>query len=385
MEQLRIIVAGHTGHGKSTIIRKLLSETNPSSQDVLSETEHNCDISLEDIAESNFRTAKRSYTLLNCANLKSLLRNITTGSIKTDAAILIVDASKGLLNQTYQYAYLLSMFGIKEIIVVVNKMDLQLYNRIKFWQISEEISDFLKKLNMHIISIIPASAKYGDNITAKSSRMDYTSATLMKSLDYLSAPKNLAQLPLRVIVQSSLLTDNKTKILAKITSGKLFHGHQLTFGPVHHTTKVLSIEDLAGNEKTSAEPGESVAIILEDTNYISRGQVGFNVCHPPLITDLLITELFWIGAESLKPGDRIYISCGTDSCSGQIEKISGIHDPACLEVKFNHVDQVAESQVANVGIKLASPICIDPFDDLPDLGRFAIFGDNKITGGGIFK
>lgn len=385
-EKLRVVVTGNKGCGKSTLIKRLLSEINISSQDVSNEIGQNSQTCLTDIAEANFQSARRSYTFIDCASHKGLLRNIARGAIKTDVAILVIDASKGLLNQTCQYAYLLSMFGIQEIIIVVNKMDLKLYNRIRFWEISEEISDFLKKLNIHIVSIIPASAKYGDNITTKSSRMDWnSSATLMKSLDCFSTLKNLTQLSLRVIVQSSYLTDNKTKILTRVTSGKLFHGHQLTFGPVHHTTRVSSIEEMSGQEKTSTEPGELVALVLEDTNCVKRGQVGFNVCHPPLITDLLITEVFWIDANSLKPNDKIDILCGTNSCSGQIKRISDIYDPVCLDVKLNHVDQLAESQVANVRIKLDSPICIDPFEYLPDLGRFTIFHDNKITGGGIFK
>ena len=397
MENLRIIVAGHIGNGINTLIGRLLYETGSLPNDMSGKISKSKAITNKegfvptieqltktendevDVPQIEFETAHRNYTFIIPADHKEFLKNIVTGAIEADAAILVIDASKGLLNQIYQYAYLFSMLRIKEIIIVVNKMDLKLYNRIKFWELSEEIGDFLKRINMYIIAIVPASARYGDNITTKSSRMDWnTSATLMKSLDYLSTPKNLIQLPLRLIVQSSYLTDSKTKILAKVASGKIFEGHQLTFGPTHHAAKVISIE-------VSANSGESVAVVLENTNYLERGQVGFNVCHPPLTTDFVIAEVFWVGAKSLKPDDKIDVLCGTRHCPGRIEKISEILDPPCLDVNLNYVNQLAECQVATVKINLDSPICIDPFDELPELGRFAIFQDSKIAGGGIFK
>jgi sulfate adenylyltransferase subunit 1 len=395
VKQLRIVVAGNTGCGRKTLIgqllRKTVDKTNQSQAidcerkpALVSEQPARDDIT--DIPQFKLDTLERSYHFIIPQDHTDFLKNAATGAITAGAAILVIDASEGIYKQIFRYAYLLTMLGIKQTIVVVNKMDMKRYNRIKFWQLSEEISDFLKKLDVQIVDIIPVSAKCDDNIITASSKMDWdTSATLMESLDHFSAPKDLTQLPLRVIMQSCYLTDGKTTILAKVASGKLFSGHQLTIGPVHHITKVLSIEEISGQQKNYADPGELVALVLEDTDYVSRGQVGFNVCHPPLITDLLIAELFWIGGRSLKPKDRVNISCGSDCCSGRIEKISDIRDPSCLNVKFNHVEQLAQSQIADVRIKLDSPICIDPFGELQDLGRFTIFQDNKITGGGIFK
>ncbi len=395
MEQLSIVVAGNTNCGKKTLIEQLLGKTgNQTNQPPVNNFPKKLEPDVNQITKDEFtdipqcvlETLERSYLFFIPKDYIEFLQNAVTGKIIADAAILVIDASENIHKQVYQYTYLLAMLGVKQTIVVINKMDLTCYNKIKFWQHFEEISDFLKKLDIQIVAVIPVSAKDDDNINTASYRMNWnTTATLLESLAHFSSPGNLSQLPLRVIVHSCYLTDSKTKILAKVTSGKLFHNHELAFGPVHHTTKVLSIEDLSGNEKTFALPYESVALILEDTNYVSRGQVGFNVCQPPLITDLLTTELFWIGDKSLKPEDRIHISCGTDCCSARIEKISDIRDPSCLELKLNNVEQLAQSQFADVRIKLNSKICIDPFSKLPDLGRFAVFQDNKIAGGGILK
>lgn len=401
MKKSTIIVAGHVGHGRNTLVGRLLYETGFVSEDIsgiindsetadhknnfVSTAEQPTRQDEADIPRIEFKTPRRNYSFIIPTDHEAFLRHMVTGTIEADVAILVIDPSHGLLDQTCQYAYLLAMFGIKEIIIVINKMDIKYNNRVRFWEISEEATELLKKLNVHVIDIIPTSAQYGDNITAKSSKMDWnTSVPLMKSLDYFSAASNLTQLPLRLIVQSSFLIDGKTKILAKVISGKLFKDHQLTFGPTYQTTRVLSIE-IANQQRTSANSGESVVLTLEDIKYLERGQVGFNVCHPPLTTDFLIAKVFWLGVDSLKPTDKIDILCGTQRCRGHVEKIMDIINPISPDIDCSRFDQLAESQIANIGIKLDFPICIDLFDKLPGLGKFGLLQDNRIVGGGTFR
>lgn len=281
MEQLRIVVAGNTDCGRKTVIGRLISQpSNKTNQPQTVDYKKESAVAVEqltkdditDIPQFNLRTPEKSYYFFIPKDYTEFLKNAPGGTIKADAAILIIDASEGIHKQTCRYAYLFSMISVKQTVVVINEMGMKRYNRIKFWQLSEEISDFLKKLDMQIVGIIPVSAKYDDNITTASNKMDWnTSSTLMKLLDHFPDLKNLTWLPLRVIVQSCYLTDGRTKIFAKVASGKLFHGHQLTFGPVQHTARVLSIEGILGQEKTFAERGKLVALILEDTDYVSRG------------------------------------------------------------------------------------------------------------------
>jgi len=405
MENLRIVVAGHIDHGKSTLIGRLLYETNCLPKNVIEkikksealgckeefafitdqlEEEQTGGITI-DTTQVEFKTAKRSYTLIDTPGHKEFLKNMVTGTTRADAAILVIDASQGPLVQTYQHAYLIAMLGIRQILVVVNKMDIKLYNKLMFRELSEEITDFLKKLNMEIIAIVPVSAQHGENITEKSNKMQWNkSHTLTESLDYFSSQKNLSRLPLRLIVQCPYVTDGETFILGKVASGKLFKNRRLTFGPTHYITKVLFIE-VSGRERATAESGESVAIVLEDTTNVERGQVGFDMRYPPLITDNLTADVFWIGTEPLRPGGKIDILCGTRRCSAQLEEISKIISPVNLKVISTNAVQLTDSQVASVKIKLDSPMCVDPFDKLPELGRFAIVQNVRITGGGVVK
>ena len=405
MENLKVVITGHIDHGKSTLIGRLLYETDSLSRQVTDEIdssaakgdkqafafitdqlqeEQNRGITI-DTTQVQLHRPKRNYTLIDTPGHREFLKNMITAATTADAAILIIDISEGLSEQTYQHMYLTNMLGIKQIIVVINKMDQKLYNRIRFWELSEAITDFLKKLNTQIIAVIPVSAQYGDNITSKSGRMKWNnSPTLIQSLDCLSASKTPTQSPLRFVVQCPFVAEDKTTILGRVASGRLFQNHQITFGPVCHTTKVISIT-ASGSRVTSAEAGQSVGIVLQDSANIERGQVGFNACHPPLVTAGLIADIFWIGTRPLKLAEEISILCGTQCCSAHIEKIMEIIDPASLCVVCKNAGQLLESQVANVRIKLASVICIDPFDEIVELGSFAIVHNGRISGGGVIK
>ncbi len=406
MEDLKILVAGHTAHGKSTLVRRLLCESSPLPQERVDRIEETpkkrvstreptlfthrleneeTEALTTDTTRIMLRTGRRNYTFIETASQRELLKNIVTGAVKANAVILVIDASQGLLSQTCQHAYLTAMFGIEEIIVVVNKMDLKLYNRLRFWEISEETADFIKKLKLQIVAVIPVSAQYGDNITAKSDKMRWnTSPTLMKSLDYLSTRVNLTQLPLRFLVQSPAIAGGRATILGIVVSGTLFKGQKIIFGPVHHTTEVLSIRT-SSQERGCAEPGESVALALDDVTNIRSGDVGFNVCDPPLTTNYLIADVFWTSTKPLKPADKINILCGTRRCPAQIEKIVKIINLTQPDLVCAHGDQLFESQAGTVRIKLDSPICIDPFDKNTELGKFTITDSGRIMGAGILK
>ncbi|MFC1677131.1 GTP-binding protein [Planctomycetota bacterium] len=405
MENLKIVVAGHIDHGKSTLIGRLLYETDSLSQRITDEIEKLKQSGAKqefafitdqlkeeqangitiDTTQVELKTSSRYYRLIDTPGHREFLKNMITGATTAAAAIVVIDISEGLMEQTYQHIYLIAMLGIKQVIVVINKMDQKLYNRIRFWELSEQIKDHLNKLNMQITAVIPVSAQYGDNITIQSRRMDWNSSpTLIKSLDLLSCQNGLGQSPLRFVVQCPFITKSKTTILGKMVSGRVFKNQHITFGPDHHVTKVLSIE-AGGRERTSAQAPESIALTLDNSNDIYRGQVGFNVCHPPITTDSLKANVFSISTEPLKPTDKITILCGTQQSSAKIEEITRIIDPTSLKVIATDAERIADSQVATVKIKLDRPICVDPFDKIAELGRFAIVRNGKIAGGGIIK
>jgi len=310
---------------------------------------------------------------------------MVTGTIHADTADLVIDALKAIVGHVYQYAYLITMLGIKKIIVAVNKIDCLLYNKSRFVSRADEIKKPFEELHAEVTAIILISARYGDNVVVKSDRMKwYTSRTLEESLERVHPGKSSAQLPFRLVVYCPHITKGRITILGTVISGKLFKGQQLTFGPDHHITKVLSIK-VSTEEKESVEAPASVSFALEDSNNVERGQIGFDVSSPPLIADYLIAHAFWIDAKPINPADEVDILCGTQYCSGQVETISEIQIPACLETDCVYTRKLNDLQAADVRIKLNSPICVDPFNEIPGLGRFATIQYNRITGGGVLE
>jgi len=404
MLYLKIVVFGNSQTGKSTLIDRLFGETgrsnlneakiykspyevpvfkNPACPGYIHKFSNLTGNLNDGIAETEFGTAERKYLLIDASSHEKLTENVLTGKINAQAAILVLDVMHGLNTHTYQQLYLLSLFGIKEVIVIINKMDLKLYNRLQFWELSEEIKEQTKKFNMEIISVIPASAGNGDNIITKSNKMKWnTSPTLKRALDYLSPPGREAQLPLRFLVQGLDVAQEKTRVIGKVAAGMIFKNQQLTFGPLYHTTKVLKIE-FSTHEKTFAKAGMSVALTLEYPGKIERGQIGFNICCPPITTDYIVADVFWQSSTPLSYDDKIHVLSSTQICAGRVVTISKAVDPACIDIISRHPDQLKQFHIGKVGIKLRSPICVDPFIKISELGKFIILKNDKISGGGV--
>lgn len=403
MDDFHIVVAGHVDHGKSTIIGRLLYDTGSLPQHVLDKfkrvgtfddtaafafvtdqlsEEQEGSFTL-DTAQAHFRTAKRDYTLIDTPGHREFLKNMVTGATRADAAILVVDASEGPLPQTYLHAYLISMLGIRQVIVVINKMDLVSYDRDRFHLLSQQLSSHLGRIGVIPQAVIPVSAQQGDYIVRQGNRTPWNlTSTLMEAMDELAPQERNGHQPLRFLVQCSFPAHSRRAILGRVTSGRLNQGRSIVFGPGGHETSVTSV--LLGQQEVGmATPGQSVGLLLEDPTPVKRGHVGFNVESAPLVTDRLSTRVFWIGPRSLEANGRIEVLCGTQSNRGCAERITKVIDPISLETIGTEVARLNDFQVGEIVLRTESPMCIDPFDILPELGRFAILQNGRITGGGV--
>jgi bifunctional enzyme CysN/CysC len=403
MDDFHIVVVGHVDHGKSTIIGRLLSDGGLLPQhvadkfkrsgtyddeaafafvtDQLSE-EREGNFTL-DTTQAPFRMAGRCYTLIDTPGHEEFLKNMVTGATRADAAILVVDANEGLLPQTYLHTYLISMLGIRQVIVVINKMDLVFYNGHRFNLLSQQVSSYMEKIGITPQVVIPVSAQHGDQIVRHSNKMPWNLvSTLVEAMDELVPQKKNGHQPLRFLVQCPFQANNHRAILGRITSGHLKQGQTIVFGPDGHETSVTSV--LLGQQEVGiVTPGQSVGLLLKEPDPVKRGHVGFNVESAPLVTNQLSARVFWIGPRSLEADGKIEILCGTQSQQGFIERIAKVIDPISLETIGTEVARLNDFQVGEVVVRTESPMCIDPFDFLPELGRFAILQDGKIAGGGV--
>jgi len=402
MGDLRIVVAGHVDHGKSTIIGRLLYDTGSLPRQVADRLEKagasdpaalaciTDQLSEEqegsftlDTAQAHFRTAQRDYTLIDTPGHREFLKNMVTGTTQADAALLVVDAAEGPLPQTYLHAYLIAMLGIREVIVAINKMDLVSYECHRFHLLSRQIAGHLQRIGVVPRAIIPVSAQEGDHVVRPSSRMSWNLLpTLMQAMEELVLQEQNGYRPLRFLVQCPFPANGRQAILGRVTSGHLHQGQTIVFDPGHHQTAVVSVL-LGQQEVRMASAGQSVGLLLEDPTPVKRGQVGSNVDDAPVATNRFSARVFWISPQSLTVKDKIEVLCGTQSCRGHIERIAKVIDPVSLAAVKTDAARLDDSQVAEIVIRTEWPVCIDPADVVPELGRFALLRDGRIGGGGV--
>ncbi len=402
---LKIAIIGHIDHGKSTLMGRLMNDTNSLKEGVLEEIKKICkDMGKDfefayiadylreereqektiDTTQMFFKTPKRDYVIIDAPGHKEFLKNMITGTSQADAAVLIVDASKGVEEQTKRHAFILSMLGIKQIIVAVNKMDLVNYDKAKFETLSNEIRDFLEKVKVKPTFFVPVSAKVGDNITKNSAKMPwYKGKPLLEVLDGIETAKEKGELPLRLPVQDVYEIDSKKIIVGRIEAGEIKVGEEIVFLPDNVRTTVLDIRDFLESKK-SAHMGKNVGVIIKDNNFlVERGQLICEKTELPTVTKKVRASVFVVKDRLLK-GQEIFIKCSTQKIGCKIEKIEERIDPATLETIEKDAAVIEQGEVANVTLAFEDSAVFDDFNRVPELGRFVIERDfDPIAGGTI--
>ena len=285
---LKIVFVGHVDHGKSTLIGRILHDTGSLPEGKIEEIKKACaaegmefefafllDALLEeqkqnvtiDTTEIPFRTARRRYAIIDAPGHKEFLKNMITGASRADAAMLVIGADEGVREQSRRHAYLLSMLGVNQVIVVVNKMDLIDYSEKRFREIEQDYRKFLQQLGLNALTFIPASAKQGENVARAGMKMKwYRAANVLEALDLLEPQKRDVDLPLRFCVQDVYRFDGRRIIAGRIETGKL---------------------DLAFTNQNLNELVESCVAVLQPQANRERIIIRTSLAHmlPPVIAD----------------------------------------------------------------------------------------------------
>jgi len=407
-QKLRIVIVGHVDHGKSTLIGRLFHDTNSLPEGkvdqiraaseaegmefefaflldaLLEEQAQNITI---DTTQLPFRTARREYVIIDAPGHKEFLKNMVTGAASADAAILLIDANEGIQEQSMRHAYLLSMLGIRQIAVAVNKMDLVDFSEERFRSIREEYTSFLAKLGIEPQYMIPISAKHGDNVASASARAPwYDGPHILSALDGFKITAPPEGLPLRFMLQDIYRFDERRILAGRIESGRLEVGQEIAFWPDGKRSRVRSIE--AWGAKTppvSALAGEAVAITLEEQIFVERGQLGASPSEGPAEGRELQASLFWLSAEPLVTNAPVTLKLGTQSVEARVVEIVRLIDSSTLEPIEGGRAQIAKNEVADVRIRTRRPVAFDRHDRIGSLGRFVILAGKRIGGGGIIR
>jgi bifunctional enzyme CysN/CysC/sulfate adenylyltransferase subunit 1 len=406
-DTLRIVIVGHVDHGKSTLIGRLFYDTGSLPVERYREIERTCreqgrefefaylmdaleeerehNITI-DTAQSFFRTAIRPYIIIDAPGHKEFLKNMVTGAAAADAAILLVDGAEGVREQTRRHAYILSLLGLRQVVVAVNKLDLVAYRRDTFHAVEEEIRRFLSSVGIVPSYVIPISAKDGDNIAMGSERMAwYGGPTLLSALDSFSPARELSGLPLRFPVQDVYVWDRKRIYAGRVESGEVRPGDRVAFAPSGKTTRVRSVEKWGQEALPVATAGECVGITLADELFLERGEVMGREDDAPRGAREISASLFWLGNEPLRLNGRYLLKLATSEAEVTLSAITERLNSSTLEVIERHAERVENLEVANVTFTLSRPIAADTFEENPHLGRFVIAVEGFVAGGGILR
>jgi len=400
---LKIVFVGHVDHGKSTLIGRILHDTGSLPEGKIEEIKKACaaegmefefafllDALLEeqkqnvtiDTTEIPFRTARRRYGIIDAPGHKEFLKNMITGASRADAAMLVIGADEGVREQSRRHAYLLSMLGVNQVIVVVNKMDLIDYSEKRFREIEQDYRKFLQQLGLNALTFIPASAKQGENVARAGMKMKwYRAANVLEALDLLEPQKRDVDLPLRFCVQDVYRFDGRRIIAGRIETGKLRVGDELIFSPANKSSVVASIECWNAPSNGPSIAGDSIGITLSEQIFVERGYVASQQNETPIETNRFHADLFWITREPLRVGHFYDLRLATQQVKCQIVSIEQVIDSATLETKSDQREQLERNEIGRLTIQTRSPLVIDNYDRVPNLGRFVIVDDGKICGG----
>jgi bifunctional enzyme CysN/CysC len=402
--QVRIVIVGHVDHGKSTLVGRLLHETGSLPEGKLEmlkavsarrgmpfewsflldalQTERDQGITI-DTTQIRFRTGSRDIVLIDAPGHAEFLRNMITGASQADGAVLIIDALEGVRDQTRRHGYLLHLLGIKQVVVVVNKMDRVDFSASRFAEISDEIAAHLSGLGVNPAAIIPISARDGDGVKIHTPRIGwYRGPTVVEALDALEPPRPLETLPLRLPVQAIYKFDDRRIVAGRIESGSLAAGDEIVIMPTGKIAKIKSVESwpvtpLVGRQGA----GRSVGITLDRELFVERGDVIAHVGQSPSDTRRLRARIFWLHDKPLAAGTTILVRLGTREARAVVVAIDKAVDPGELSSVENSA--IGRNHVGEIDISLAQPIAADAYANNPRLGRLVIEVNGRIAGGGL--
>jgi bifunctional enzyme CysN/CysC len=401
---LKIVFVGHVDHGKSTLIGRILHDTDSLPEGKIEMVKKACalegmefefafvlDSLLEeqkqnvtiDTTEIRFKTKRRKYAIIDAPGHKEFLKNMITGASRADAAVLVIAANEGVKEQSRRHAYLLSLLGIKQLVVVVNKMDLADFSEERFGEIEKQYQKFLGDLRLKARVFVPASAKTGENVASRSKQMKWhRGPTILGALDLLESQTADVGLPLRFCVQDVYRFDERRIIAGRLETGKLRVGDELVFSPANKTSKVQSIEAWSENGDCEAIAGDSIGLTLTEQIFVERGYVASHQTETPIETNRIHADVFWIVREPMRVGHLYDLRLATQEVKCEIVSIDEVMDSSTLEATKEKRRQLERNEVGRLTIQTRAPLVIDNHDRIPKLGRFVIAHDGQICGGG---
>ncbi|MBM4027470.1 MAG: adenylyl-sulfate kinase [Planctomycetes bacterium] len=464
-EQMDIVVIGHVDHGKSTLVGRLLADTGSLPEGKLEQVQQACRRHAKpfeyaflldalkdeqsqgitiDSARCFFRTARREYLIIDAPGHIEFLKNMISGAARAEAGLLVIDVAEGVQENSRRHGYLMSMLGIRQIAVCVNKMDLVGYRQDAFEAVRDEYGRFLAKIGLGAMAFIPISAREGDNVAWKNGMVEYwnngilgsnndpphhstipsfhrsnlpwyTGPTILELLDTLQKEPAPVDKPLRLPVQDiykfTEQGDDRRIVAGRIATGRLHVGDEVVFLPSAKRSRIQSVERWNGTMEcrnngmmgrrgaqptqystfpsfqhsnlSAAQAGESTGVTLETQVYIKPGELMVRADEPaPCSSTKLEANLFWLSPNPMVMGKRYKLKLHAARAAAYLTAVHTVIDASNLSTVANR-RQIERHDVAHVTLETLKPVACDPAMDIPSTGRFVIIDDYEIAGGGV--
>jgi bifunctional enzyme CysN/CysC len=403
---VRIVIVGHVDHGKSTLIGRLLHETGSLPDGKLDtlkavsarrgmnfewsflldalQTERDQGITI-DTSQISFRTAARDFVLIDAPGHAEFLRNMITGAAQADAALLIVDAGEGVRDHTRRHGYLLHLLGVRQVAVVINKMDRIGFDAERFREIAAEITAHLAGLGLAPSAVIPISARNGDGVARRTDAIAWHEGpTVLEALDAFAPARTAGDLPLRLPVQAIYKFDDRI-VAGRVESGRISVGDEIVVMPGEKRARVRTIEawpvpDI-GEAPSAAMAGRSIGITLDRELFIERGNVITAAAAPATAAKRLKARVFWLNARPLAVGAEMIARIGTAESRAVVRAIENAIDPGLLA--SDGAEVIGQNHVGGIEVELAAPLATDPHTLDAGMGRIVLDCDGRIAGGGL--
>ena len=397
---LNLAVIGHIDHGKSTTVGRLLFETGVVPPHIIEtyrkEAEAKGKGSFEfawvmdslkeerergitiDIAHRRFDTEKYYFTVVDCPGHRDFVKNMITGASQADAALLVVAAPDGVMEQTKEHVFLARTLGINQLIVGINKMDAVKYDEKRFNEVKAELSQLLKIVGYKPDNVIfiPMSAFKGDNISKHSENTPwYKGPTLLEALNLLNEPEKPTNLPLRLPIQDVYsISGIGTVPVGRVETGVMKKGMKVSFMPANKEGEVKSIE-MHHEEIPEALPGDNVGFNVRGIGKgdIRRGDVCGPADTPPTVAEEFVAQVVVLHHPSaLTVGYTPVFHCHTAQIACTFVELQKKLDPRTGQVKETNPTFLKTGDAAIVKIRPTRPMVIEKVKEIPQLGRFAV-------------
>ena len=403
MDLLRFSTAGSVDDGKSTLIGRLLFDSKGIFEDQLAAIEKTSrrrgysqvDLALLtdglraereqgitiDVAYRYFATPRRKFIIADTPGHVQYTRNMVTGASTADLAIVLIDARKGVLEQSRRHAFIASLLGIPHLVVAVNKMDLVGYSEEVFDRIQENFSEWAQKLDVHDIQFIPISALHGDNVVTRSISMAwYQGPSLLYHLEhvYIGSDRNLidARFPVQWVIRPQTDEHHDYRGYAgQVAAGVFRKGDEVTVLPSGKRTRIARIETQDG-EVESAAPPMSVSILLADDIDISRGDMLCRLHNQPTVANELDAMVCWMADAPLREGGRYLLKHTTRTVKAVVDDLR-----YRMDVNTLHRDQdsaeLGLNEIGRVRLRTSGPLLLDPYDLSRTTGGFILIDETS--------